>query len=87
MRFLLKDPLTVSKGQVVQGNIKLVANKQQSFNMILVLRIPDVKAESKGEYEIKDVELKWNLMSNIDRYFAMKNINEIIRMSSHITIN
>lgn len=86
MRFLLKEPLTVSKGQVVKGNIKLIANKQQSYNMKLTLQLPDVKAESNGEYDIKDVDFRFNVYSPIDKYFTMKKMSQIISVNSQNTI-
>eukprot|EP00826_Nyctotherus_ovalis_P039630 TRINITY_DN3822_c0_g1_i4.p1 TRINITY_DN3822_c0_g1~~TRINITY_DN3822_c0_g1_i4.p1 ORF type:complete len:294 (-),score=56.00 TRINITY_DN3822_c0_g1_i4:53-934(-) len=86
MRFLLKEPLTVSKGQTVKGNIKLTANKQQSYSMKLTLQLPDVKAESKGEYDIKDVDFRFNVYSPIDKYFTMKKISQIISVNSQNTI-
>jgi hypothetical protein len=39
-RFLLREPLGVNKGQLVEGTLKMVANREQTFNVNLKVSIP-----------------------------------------------
>lgn len=82
MRFLLKEPLTVSKGQNIEGNIKMIANKEQSFVFKLKLRIPDVKAEAEGDYDIKNPEFRMSLLNPSDRSVAIRKLQQLLNTNS-----
>lgn len=39
-RLLLKEPLGVNKGQLVQGHLKMMANKEQTYDVSIDVEIP-----------------------------------------------
>jgi hypothetical protein len=59
MRFLLPTPIAVNPGQTVVGNLKLIANKEQSFDVKITMKIPELNIESSNEYDMKDPEYRW----------------------------
>eukprot|EP00831_Metopus_contortus_P084751 TRINITY_DN9694_c0_g1_i2.p1 TRINITY_DN9694_c0_g1~~TRINITY_DN9694_c0_g1_i2.p1 ORF type:complete len:184 (-),score=53.47 TRINITY_DN9694_c0_g1_i2:123-674(-) len=60
MRFLLPVPIAVNPGQRVKGNLRMIANKEQSFDITITLSIPELNLTSIGHYDLKDPEYRWN---------------------------
>ena len=40
MRFLFKNPFAVNAGNIVQGKLTMIANKEQSYDITIKLGIP-----------------------------------------------
>jgi type I protein arginine methyltransferase len=67
-RLLLKEPLAVNKGQLVNGYLKMRANREQTFNVSLKVELPVlnvsicsiifVKITAENEYDMKDPEYR-----------------------------
>lgn len=58
VRFLLEEPLAVNEGQVLKGSITFVANKLQSYNINLKLKIDGLNYKRESTYDLKNPDFR-----------------------------
>jgi len=81
MRFLLKEPLTVSRGELITGEINLIANKEQSYEMKLAVNIPAINVSQTADYYIKDPDFRWGHV--VQQIMAIRNFRNQLLNQSH----
>eukprot|EP00347_Sterkiella_histriomuscorum_P014659 403360038 len=67
-RLLLKEPLGVNKGQLVQGYLKMRANKEQTFDVSIDVQIPILNINSVNTFDMKDPEYRGVYQNYYDQY-------------------
>ena len=66
-RMLLKEPIGVTKGQMLKGNLVMIANSEQSFDGELKVEVPGL-ANTTNKYDMKDLEYRGAYLSYYDWY-------------------
>lgn len=67
-RLLLPEPLGVNKGQMIDAELDMKANTEQTFDTVLTVTIPQLQIEGKVRYDMKDAEYRGCYQSYADYY-------------------
>jgi type I protein arginine methyltransferase len=63
VRFLLDEPLAINQGQLLKGSITFQANKFQSYNITLKLKIDGLNFKRECHYDLKNPDFRNSYIS------------------------
>lgn len=58
VRLLLKEPIALNKNQVIKGKITFKANKFQSYDIELELKVDTINSAIKCHYDLKNPDFR-----------------------------